>query len=88
MKELELGTIVITPGIEALKMPLGFMQETLKAHKNGNWGFADEIDKALNERAVKYGERVLSVWYYNNTKYWIMTQGDRDFTRILLPEEY
>ena len=43
----------------------------------------------LKDNAVKNGERVLSSYRApDGTKFWIITEWDRSYTTVLLPEEY
>lgn len=45
-------------------------------------------DKQSNDDAVKYGNRVLSAYDHHGERFWIITEWDRSFTTLLLPEEY
>ena len=46
-------------------------------------------DGNLNDRALVNGSRLLSVYTLaNGLKVWILTEGDRSSTTVLLPEEY
>ena len=46
-------------------------------------------DKWANDRAVKGGERLLSVYHSKDgVKFWIITEWDRSATTVLLPEDY
>ena len=48
-----------------------------------------EDDWKENDNAVKNGERVLSSYRApDGTKFWIITEWDRSYTTVLLPEEY
>ena len=59
-------------------------------HKSGNWGDLCEKDKQMNDYAVENGERILSSYIIGENKIiiWIITEADRSYTTILLPEEY
>ena len=61
----------------------------LARHINGDWGTVCEEDQQTNEDALVHGERIFSA--YDGTegeRYWIITERDRSYTTILLPEDY
>ena len=83
-----MGQTVITPGaIEALSS--GVVMNALDRHSLGDWGDVCREDWEANERALKEGTRLLSV-YHNDygTRFWIITEADRSATTVLLPDEY
>jgi hypothetical protein len=84
----ELGRIVATPGaleVLAPKEPLVL----LRRHAAGDWGEVDAHDQRANNRALKYGTRVLSSYTTAaGEKVWVITEADRYSTCILLPSEY
>ncbi len=52
-------------------------------------GSAYGRDQQANERALKQGERLLSVYRTaDGAKFWIITEHDRSLTTVLLPEDY
>ena len=84
-----LGRVVATPG--ALKL----LEETgedpcllLARHHSGNWGELDSHDRRENELSLKHGWLTLSSYPVGDEKVWIMTETDRSYTTILLPNEY
>lgn len=90
------GTIVSTPGILE-KIDTDYMMRCLRRHLTGDWGCCCLEDKAANENAVKLGARILSSYPIDPSKpckgfgentLWIITEGDRSVTTLLLPEEY
>lgn len=82
-----LGRIVATPGaLETFPHPLLF--SCLRRHASGDWGELCEMDKELNDGAVKHGGRVFSSYALQDGKLWIITEADRSATTFLLPEEY
>jgi len=84
------GQIVATPGALALleqvnKSPLEF----LSRHLRGDWGELCQDDKAENELSLKCGFRLMSSYQITETeKLWVITEGDRSVTTLLLPAEY
>lgn len=90
IKTFDLGLIVATPG--ALK---AFIEDEtapeylLLRHAKGDWGDITEHDAHQNEFAIRAGLRLLSAYKLKSgKKIWIITEGDRSSTTLLLPEEY
>ncbi|QDU80470.1 hypothetical protein Pla110_22000 [Polystyrenella longa] len=85
-----LGQIVATPGaIATFERVDELMVALLSRHVRGDWGVLHEEDKTANDEAVTEGFRILSAYKLSDgTKIWIITEGDRSSTTILLPEEY
>jgi hypothetical protein len=86
----ELGGVVVTAGAQELLERLSIDPAIFIArHVTGDWGELCEDDKKENERAVKKNGRVFSSYTLpNNHKVWVITEWDRSYTTILLPEEY
>lgn len=81
-----LGYVVMTPGAAALEVDL---IPFLIRHAIGDWGDLDAFDKQQNDLAVKQGLRILSAYNTEGgARFWIITEGDRSATTILLPAEY
>jgi hypothetical protein len=85
-----LGQVVATPGaIEALAAAQQTPQEFLTRHVQGDWSTLDPHDQQANQRAVKEGHRILSVYDTKlGTRVWLITEWDRSVTTLLLPSEY
>ncbi|MBK9260237.1 MAG: hypothetical protein IPM54_10420 [Polyangiaceae bacterium] len=61
----------------------------LLRHANGDWGDLEEEDKRANELALKDDERLVSAYKFDDgRKMYIITEWDRSYTTVLLPEEY
>ena len=94
MRKFDLGQTFVTKGVwDAIGNNVGdfiTMNVCLSKHHNGDWGNLDEEDKMLNDIAVEDGGRILSAYEIgeNKVKIWIITEADRSYTTILLPEEY
>lgn len=90
-RTITLGQTVMTQGIASL-MAQGHnadILDCLTRHSRGDWGTVDTEDRAANDRAADSGEeRILSVYLIGRTKIWIITEWDRSYTTILLPNEY
>lgn len=97
-----LGRVQMTAGVVRAVEVMGealaqFVGESLAQHSFGLWGDIDAEDRARNDRALKVGERVMSVWNLpkplgrnerGDTALWIMTECDRSVTTALWPSEY
>jgi hypothetical protein len=86
-----LGQIVMTRGIADL-VAVGKVDvlSLVSRHATGDWGELDAQDKQLNDDAVKSGGRILSSYCQSPElgKVWIITEWDRSYTTVLLPDEY
>ena len=93
--KFDLGQIVATPGF------LNKVGETTESEKNrviagildkhprGDWGDICDEDKKENDKSLKNGFRLMSVYKFaDDTKFWVITEWDRSVTTLLLPEEY
>ena len=87
---LSLGRVVATPGALRTLEEAGVSPASLLArHMNGDWGELSESDRQANEHALKHDLRVLSAYTLRTgERIWIITEGDRSVTTILLPSEY
>lgn len=87
-KTLQLGQLLITPAAKGTV----HLPDALKAlirHQNGDYGVMSEADKEANMEALVTGDRIMSAYLdRNDVKFWIITEGDRSCTTILLPEDY
>ena len=84
------GRIVATPGaLAALEASGEAPVRYLARHIAADWGDVDEHDYRENEFSLIHGFRLLSAYTLNSgTKIWIITEADRSYTTILLPEDY
>ncbi len=82
-----MGQIVATPGVLDLIGHEGCLL-LLRRHAGADWGVMDGHDRRANERALKYGTRLLSSYPVGDGKVWIITEADRSSTCLLLPAEY
>jgi len=85
-----LGKLVATPAaLEALEESGQYPTDFLSHHVQGDWGQVDQEDWLLNDQALKDGSRILSVYTtLKGVKIWIITEADRSWTCVLLPEDY
>lgn len=86
--KFRVGRIVATPGVLAA-VPADELICAMKRHLAGDWGVVCAEDRAINDRAVENGERILSAYVAKDgTRFWIITEADRSATTFLLPDEY
>ena len=94
MSKFEIGRQVVTRGVydKGLEDPefLKFVNASFVRFTSGDWGDLSEDDKALNEQALKYGDRLMGSYENKERgwKIWIITEWDRSVTTILFPSEY
>ena len=89
MAPFPLGRVIATPGALQLLEEAGEdLLCYLTRHASGDWGKLDPHDRRENERSLKHGWRLLSSCPAGGKTVWIITQADRSYTTILLPEEY
>ncbi len=61
----------------------------IQRHQSGDWGDVDQDDRAANDRALIEGTRLLSLYQTSSgVTFWLLTEADRSFTTVLLPEDY
>ena len=86
--KFSLGRTMITPGaLEALSGE--DIRIALGRHMRGYWGDCSADDAAANDRALREGSRIFSVYHsVSGVKFWIITEADRSVTTVLLPEDY
>lgn len=83
-----LGRLLMTPGVRDT-IPPSEVARALRRHSRGDWGDVDVADRQANERALKEGTRLMSVFHTKSShEFWIITEADRSVTTVLLPEEY
>lgn len=88
---LPLGTIVVSPLARQELARVG--QDPMAyvcRHARGDWGSALSVyEMAANDNSFENGGGILSAYYYTRWEVlWVITQGDRMTTMVLLPQEY
>ncbi|MBI5386437.1 MAG: hypothetical protein HZA90_17335 [Verrucomicrobia bacterium] len=83
-----LGQTVLTAHALEVLHP-GDVAAALQRHARGDWGEVGPPDAAENEFALQEGFRLLSAYTdRHGVKFWIITEADRSYSTILLPEDY
>ena len=87
-RKFPLGRTVTTPGALA-DVPAEEMQAALFRHHHGDWGDVGDDDRQENERSLRDGCRLFSVFHTKaGVKFYVITEHDRSATTVLLPDEY
>ena len=87
-KYLPLGKVVMTACASELLSGQDIIA-ALSRHKRGDWGEVSEADQRANNSALRHSGRILSDYTgADGTKFWIITEADRSYTTVLLPDEY
>ena len=86
---IQLGQVVATPGALNLLQRANLNPfQMLSRHRSGDWGEVQTEDALANEAAAIHGNRVISSYAVAGERLWIITEADRSFTTLLLPQEY
>lgn len=84
-----LGAVVATPGALDLLDRAGINANTyLELHRCGDFGTLSPHDIHENSFAVSHRLRILSAYDIGRERLWLITEGDRSVTTLLLPSEY
>jgi len=87
MERFPLGALITTCGVaERISTDAVFI--AIARHAQGDWGDVDHHDRQVNERAVKDGSRLMSVYRDGTQVFWVITEANRSSTTVILPEEY
>lgn len=84
---IQLGHTVMTPAARDA-LDASDVLASLRRHQSGDWGDVSPEDRRANDDALRHGDRILSVYSSNGTRFYIITEADRSSTCVLLPEEY
>ena len=83
-----IGEFMVTPRVRD-NVPGAEIMLALARHESGNWGRMNPKDRRANERALVDGARLHSVYRTKSgVRFWIITEGDRSVTTVLLPQEH
>jgi hypothetical protein len=88
---LPLGKTYGTMGalVAFARAPNEDLNSYISRHENGDWGEVDDHDRQANEYVLEHGSRVLSAYKLSGgERIWVVTEGYRRMTMILLPSEY
>lgn len=60
----------------------------IRRHHAGDWGDIDAHDQKVNADALKYGNRLMSVYGEGRDRLYVITEADRSITTVLTPADY
>ncbi len=85
-----LGECVITPRAREVLASISVeTNDLLRRHQSGDWADMDQHDQAANRAALNNNARVFSMYRLaDQHRVYVITEGDRLVTTILLPSEY
>lgn len=84
---IPLGKLVITPKAKDA-IPRAEVLAALLRHQTGDFGDLSENDWDVNMEALENGWEILSAYdSKDGVRFWIITEGDRSATTILLAGE-
>ncbi|NPW93944.1 class I SAM-dependent methyltransferase, partial [Pseudomonas aeruginosa] len=95
----EPAPLLFSPGQVVMTAAVSHLVETgqlnpaplLNRHLAGDWGTLDQEDWNTNQRALKFGDRLLSSYDIDaggESRLWIITEANRSSTTLLLPSDY
>lgn len=86
----KLGQIFATPAaVDVMNAARVSIVDLLIRHVRGDWGDLSESDRQQNELSIEAGLRLLSSYVLpNGQTVWVITEGDRSETTLLLPGDY
>lgn len=91
--KFKLGRVMQTAGIAAMiseSKEFGqFVASALRRYAACDWGDMSKEDFECNDEALETGDRIFAAYVdKHDTKIWIITESDRSYTTVLLPDEY
>ena len=87
----DMGQIVLTVGADITLAEIErHPVQLLARHVTGDWGNLVEQDKEENEKALNpdHPTRLFSAYNIEDARFYVITEWDRSYTTVLLPEEY
>lgn len=83
-----LGRVVVTANAQNT-LAGADINSALARHQSGDWGEVSKSDWSANDSALRSGERILSAYTSKDGKpFWVITEADRSYTTVLMPEDY
>lgn len=84
-----IGQLLITPAaLDCLEQAGVSVFDLLARHVAGDWGDVCAEDAQLNDDALRFGNRLLSVYHVAGVKLFCISEADRSATTLLLSEQY
>ena len=93
--QFELGRLTAAYGISAEMEDdtafQRFVAASLNRYRSCDWGELSVTDRQANDAAVRNGsDRILAAYISKELrkKIWIITEADRSYTTVMMPQEY
>ncbi len=89
--KFSLGNVIVTDAaVDALREAgPPTVAQFLRRHVDGDWGSMPDEDKKSNDRALGRGGSLYSEYNTHlHKRVWVITDQDKNETRVLLPDEY
>ncbi len=89
-----LGRVVATPAaLDALRLNQMDPSKLLDRHAAGDWGTLSLMDRVANAQALCSDDRILSAYPLQRAtddadRVFVLTEGNREYTTVLLNSEY
>lgn len=84
-----IGQLLATPAALACLEQAGLsLFDLIARHVTGDWGDLCPEDVQANEAALRYGNRLLSVYRVGDHTCYMITEARREATTLLLRSEY
>lgn len=94
----EVGRVVVTAAADAEIQRIArvkgldggaMLASLVRRHQVGDWGETGKEDRERNESAISAsGGNIHSVYDIEGTTFWVITEADRSYTTIMLPDDY
>jgi hypothetical protein len=85
------GHVVLSDGVQAIvandPVAAASLNTFLRFHQNGQWGNVSPEDAQANEQALAGGGEIVSSYQLQGRPVWVITDADRDTTRVVLLAE-
>lgn len=84
-----IGQLLATPAaLACLEQASVSLFDLVTRHITGDWGDLCPEDVQANEAALRYGNRLLSVYRVGDQTCYVITEATREATTVLLRSEY
>jgi hypothetical protein len=60
----------------------------ISKHQRGDWSDQHPYNRNANEEALRGNSRIVSIYQFLETEFWIMSEADRSETIVLLASEF
>lgn len=85
---LPLGQVVVTANAKSILSDYD-INSAIARHQSCDWGDTSKADWDANDSALKNGDRILSTFTsWAGDKFWVITEWDRSYTTVLMPDDY